>query len=206
MRVLIIGDSHGLGMEEYLYNVDTALDIMNLSQSGGRVSAAAVVVTQRLREIQLFSPDFVIFILGHNSVMEHPNPLRRVPKDWGKSMFVKLMEVGLALSIYLPGLQVYYTCMYPRLPSRYLDVSSAESYNRLTIRLGRYMQQMRRNAITRGLWGFEVIFCENLWDNIMLNKASEELLSSRDGLHLNPRGKCYVAEMWSRALRGWWFE
>lgn len=206
MRVLIVGDSHGIGMENFLCQIDKELDVLNLSVSGGRIESLLSKLRENAGYLLSYRPDFVVFVLGHNAVMDHPNPAKRLPKDWGKQVVVEIMTIGIALDILMPGIQVFIACMYPRLPSTTLNESSSLAYNQLVVRLGRYAQQLRRNAISRGIWGFEVMFCRQLWNNIMLYRANEGMLSCRDGMHLNPRGKSCVAELWDSYFRNSWFE
>lgn len=206
MRVLIVGDSHGVGMDKFLCQIDGDLDVLNLSVSGGRVETILSKLTDNIEYLMSYRPDFVVFVLGHNAVMDHPNPARRLPKDWGKQVIVEIVTMGIALYILMPGLQIFIACMYPRLPSANLSESACLAYNQLVIRLGRYAQQLRRNAISRGIWGFEVMFNRPVWENIMQYRASEAMISSRDGIHLNPRGKSCVAELWDSFFRESWFE
>ena len=79
MRILIIGDSHGLGMQSELYNLDQEHLIYNLSLSGGRASTLRVRAAREMPQIRRFDPQVALVHLGHNSVAYHsdknPHPI-----------------------------------------------------------------------------------------------------------------------------------
>lgn len=187
-RVLLLGSSHIAGMKGSILLQRPGLPIMSVYQRGAKIPRAWELFDQRFRGIQRFAPTHLFVVIGHNSVCRHESK-NRYPME----AFAATEEI-LKLINYiqgrLPGIMIYYSAMFPRIPIGDFSDEQCSSYNRVVKRQTRFARSIGLNVIeSTGLY---------LGKNPPIGLP--DCFSSRDGLHLTEHGQSIVAQAWLGCL------
>ena len=190
MRLLLIADSHGHGMEKALTTQRPDLVMLSIivgSQSG----AIQAQYARRLSAVQRFRPDAIIVHFGHNDMVLHP---RHNPTPYhGKYFFPTVLGFVQVLRANHPLSRIIYSSPFPRTMSATMTVSQRFIYNRVAVRFG----AMSRSSANQE--GYECVLNSGLWLRVRkwIERPGNFL---PDGLHLNPEGQRIVAEGWIAKL------
>lgn len=193
MRILLTGDSHVKDMFGYLQNMAPQHNYFQVWRSGARLSDIETMISAQISQIQQYNPDVIIYHIGHNSI--NKNDVKNPTPKWGKNIVQELLALIIALKGYFPTSRHVISCMYPRVPSRYLSDDEARSFNQTAFKLSRYADTIVRRAFVAKLYGLEFCFVPDLWTSVY-GRLANPIYFDRGGLHLLPDGKRIVCRKW----------
>lgn len=188
VRLLLLASSHGAGMKETLETMYSNIKVYSAYQRGGKICDIYRMVEERITAIRRHHPTEIIVHIGHNLVAFHKR-LNLSPEN----DFVVTDEVLLLvkwLQSYFPGLPIFYSTMFPRVPYKDFNTDLCSGYNRMVVRQARYARKI----------GLDTIVSDGLFETYRPPKANVQCYSERDGLHLSPYGQRIVAAAWMQHL------
>jgi lysophospholipase L1-like esterase len=191
MRAIIISDSHGRRMNDFIRAHDSRW-VVKLVAVGRGTSVVRESYMSRLDELKAFSPDAVLLHLGHNDVVHHPC---HNPYPISSSLaFTRVMRFMDEVSRDLPMARVVYSSLFPRAVGNSMSPEEKVMYNTEACIYGEMVARAsvaehRNFVLNRSLWESPV------------DGLERPTLFMPDGLHLNWLGKRLVAREWMRAMR-----
>lgn len=189
-RVVLLGSSHIAGMKGAILQQRPGLPIMSVYQRGAKIPRAWELFDQRFSGILRFSPTHVFLVIGHNSVCHHDFK-NRFPME-AFAATDEIYKLVKHIQRRLPGVVVYYSAMFPRVPVGDFTDDQCGGYNRLVKRQTRYARSI----------GMNVVESTDLYLGKNPPTGLPECFSIRDGLHLSEHGQHIVALAWLAQLDG----
>jgi lysophospholipase L1-like esterase len=194
MRILLLADSHGIGMDMKLMARISGSVVMSI-QVSQRTSLIRRKYMIKLREVTRFRPDIVLLHTGHNDIMYH-HVHNRHPTHL-KYYFEELQRFCYVLRSNHPQALFVMSSAFPRTVGPYMDIVKKRQYNRLAVRFG---AMVRSYAIQQN---FGYVLNSELWVSIRQLEEHAGLFRT-DGLHLTSAGQNIVADGWVVAARYFW--
>lgn len=185
-KIVLCTDSHGRGLPDELSKLDKSIKLMNFIIPGAKVETLSRVTCEAQGDIRSFDPDVIFVHCGHNNVAAH-HIKNKVPTGC-RDMIRATAGLVQQLQGYVPSARIITSTMFPRKPKGYFTTTKTLQYNRIVLRMGRWM---------RGFpFYLERVFVRSLWRTIKPAIANDAMLSNYDGLHLSRMGKIEVAKAW----------
>jgi hypothetical protein len=191
MRVFVLADSHGRGMDTAMRQVDATMDVRVISHAGPTPSVWERYLA-REREITEFDPQSIVFHVGHNDLMYHP--VHNIEPIHPICVYPMIMSYYNQLVRQYPTARVIYSSVYPRTVGNYMDFEMKASYNYQIYLFGKSViadgqKRDHRYVLNRTLW--------------FSPRQSREhpVFFLRDGIHLKDFGKEAVARGWVKAIK-----
>jgi lysophospholipase L1-like esterase len=190
MRLLLVTDSHGIGMASMIHGLDKDWVVMTV-----RVSSQTEAVRDRylqwLAEIRQFGPHRILLHVGHNDLNFHP--YHNQDPQHVKELFPFILSFISLLKTNHPMASVWYSSVFPRSTGSRMNEDQKVSYNKLASRFGVLTQSTcRRERIDFTLNGV-------LWLSVSKAKENPDFFLE-DGLHLSVSGQEVVARDWMKKI------
>jgi hypothetical protein len=192
MRLLIVSDSHGRGVEDIVRRDNKDWSVMTV-WVGAQLEHVKAKHYAQMQEIYEFNPAYAILHVGHNDIMYHPQH-NDSPKHI-KYYFPEVVEFLQLLQGNHPLTKVFYSTIFPRSEGYDLSVVEKRNYNVLA---GRFGVRAKSTCLREGV-GFIQNSC--LWTSLRQCEESSEMISS-GGLHLSKAGQTNLVKEWLGTITG----
>jgi lysophospholipase L1-like esterase len=192
MKLLLLTDSHGRGIQEELLQCDENLKVHHVLL-GGKLSEIRGEYRRCLQEILQFHPSKILIHCGHNDVNydEERNPF---PK-YHRVVVHQLREMVQECNANHPEARVYVSSLLPRIYGYRYTMDESLRYNRLTKRFG----ELLKNASRLNDPGFVYVLNGRMWEDMSICEP-KPIYYRPDGLHFNPMGIYHLGRSWYEAI------
>jgi lysophospholipase L1-like esterase len=190
MRILLLADSHRIGMDMILMSKMEQCIVKSI-QVSQRTSMIRRKYLVQLREVNRFRPDVILVHTGHNDFMYHPVHNRH-PTHL-KYYFEELEAFCRLLRANHPRAYFILSSAFPRTVGPAMGAIKKRQYNRLAVRFG----AMVRGYANQENFGF--VLNSMLWVSVRQLEERANLFRT-DGLHLTSSGQNEVANGWVVAV------
>lgn len=187
MKVLLLADSHGRDMCEWIEQLFPAVLTRDITYPGGEISDIMLSLENRLPYFTNWNPTHIICHAGHNSIVPHPS--KPMPIQFITDLVEDIKKMIAKLQGWFPNAYVCFSGLFPRTPTHRFSERRALGYNAKVFRIGRYLKRA----------GIRFIFAEQLWFHVRRHEPRYEMFWW-DGLHLSLTGKEAVALTWMEYL------
>jgi hypothetical protein len=192
MRLLIVSDSHGRGLDAIIHRNYKDWTVMTV-WVGAQLSYVRSKYHDQMQEIYEFNPTCAVLHVGHNDIMYHPRH-NETPQHI-KYYFPEVVDFLHLLQGYHPLTRVFYSTIFPRSEGYEMSAVEKKKYNVLA---GRFGVRAKSTCANEGI-GFIQNSC--LWESLRQCEESSEMIS-RGGLHLSKEGQIQVVKEWIGILTG----
>ena len=190
MKLLLISDSHGRQLDEYIKREVPSMTVRTVMVPG-KISEIRGQYREELQELVLFNPEVIVLHMGHNDLVAHWS--HNTQPLFITAVFHMLMELKDEVHFNFPEATIFVSSTLPRVPDDYsFDGDRALRYNRIARRFGQMVcsgskriPSYYHNLQNRGLWGR----ITQLAPNLMRFDAG--------GLHLSAFGKIALVSGWA---------
>ena len=190
MRILLLADSHGIGMDMVLMSKIEQCVVKSI-QVSQRTSMIKRKYESKLDEVNRFRPDVVLVHTGHNDFMYHPVHNRH-PTHL-KYYFTELEAFCRQLRRNHPRARFILSSAFPRTTGPLMSDLKKGQYNRLAVRFGAMVRSYAKQEII----GY--VLNSMLWVSVRQLQERANLFRT-DGLHLTSTGQDLVASGWADAV------
>jgi hypothetical protein len=150
MRLLIVSDSHGRGLEAIIQRDYKDWNVMTV-WVGAQLEYVRSKYYDQMQEVYEFNPTYVILHVGHNDIMYHPH--HNDSPQHIKYYFPEVIEFLQLLQGYHPLTKVFYSTIFPRCEGYDMTAVEKRNYNVLA---GRFGVQAKSTCIGRVLDLFRI--------------------------------------------------
>lgn len=182
--MLILASSHGAGLKETMESMFAQVRVYSSYQRGGKIADIYRMVEQRLSSMKRHNSDYIILHIGHNSVAFHG--LKNEYPEHDFTVTDEVLDLVHWLEVRFPGVPVFYSTMFPRVPYKQFDKALCGGYNRMVVRQARYAKRI----------GLKTIVSMGLFESYQPPQPNTRCFSDRDGLHLTEYGQQIVCSAW----------
>jgi lysophospholipase L1-like esterase len=190
MRLLLVTDSHGIGMAKMIHGLNKDWIVMTVRVSS-QTEAVRERYVQRLAEIHQFGPQKILLHVGHNDLNFHPY-YNQDPQHV-KELFPFILSFVYLLKANHPMAGVWYSSVFPRSTGPRMSEDQKISYNKLASRFGVLTQSTCRKE------NIEFTLNGVLWLSVRKARENPDFFLE-DGLHLSVSGQKAVARDWMRKM------
>jgi hypothetical protein len=190
MRLVIVSDSHGRGLEAIIHRDYKDWRVMTV-WVGAQLEYVRSKYYDQMQEVYEFNPTHAILHVGHNDIMYHPQH-NESPKHI-KYYFPEVIEFLQLLQGYHPLTKVYFSTIFPRCEGSEMTSVEKRSYNVLA---GRFGVRAKSSCIREGV-GFIQNSC--LWKSLRQCEEAADMISG-GGLHLSKLGQTNLVKEWIETI------
>ena len=190
MKLLVVSDSHGRHIDEYIKREIPSMIVRTLMVPG-KISEIRGQYREELMELVNFKPDIIVMHMGHNDLVAHRT--HNTQPLFITAVFHLLMELKDEVHYNFPGASIFVSSILPRMPDDYaFDADRTWRYNRMARRFGQMVCSggKRENSFYQSLPN------RDLWGRITQLEAYSMRFDA-GGLHLSPFGKIALVSGWA---------
>jgi hypothetical protein len=182
MRLLVLSDSHGKGMDQIIEKLDPTWEVVLVRVR--KSSAILYVYDIRMEEVKKFKLDRCLFHMGHNDISYHL-VLNRAPQKIEEFMSLMLSFMKKVQED-LPDCLLVYSSLFPHTVGPRMSYEEHLAYNTKAVAFGEMVKEVMPPL------GFGYVLKQSLWFSVPEGRE-HPVFFARDGLHLNALGKDFVA-------------
>jgi hypothetical protein len=189
MKLLLISDSHGRGLDVYIRNEVPSM-VVKTVMVGGKMSAIRGSYREQLQEIVVFDPEVIVMHMGHNDLVAHW--YHNTQPQFITAVFHTLMELKDEIHFNFPTATIFISSLLPIVSLWEFDEERTWRYNRIACRFGQMVFSRSKNE------GSYYLPLQNreMWGRITQLEASSNCYDD-EGLHMNALGRRVIVFGWA---------